>query len=220
MSRLLARWFRRLRRLAEAARSRRRARKGVQVAPHWPRRRGSFVIQALVYLGGLLFVLWVGRALAVVISGKPNTSLPLDADSGCAETGFSCGVMGGIVMTLLSLALGSAIFLVHRLRHIRSAYVRHARNDPAELMPTAGTVTSARVSPDPGTRPHLRRVQRRAVRHELVAVKPADEPWQLIDIATTTRGERITTEVERFAAYETSDAVRAVADDILRHHPA
>ena len=59
----------------------------------------------------------------------------------------------------------------------------------------------------------------RGVRHELVAVKPADEPWQLIDIATTTRGERVTTEVERFAAYETSDAVRAVADDILRHHP-
>ena len=48
--------------------------------------------------------------------------------------------------------------------------------------------------------------------HEIVAIKPLGEPWQLVDVAVTP--------IERFADDETSDAVRAVADDYLYNRAA
>ena len=63
LSRLLKRFFRRLRRLVDAVRNRQRGLKGVELAPRWPRRRGSFVLQAGVSLGALLLVGWGGRAV-------------------------------------------------------------------------------------------------------------------------------------------------------------
>lgn len=51
-------------------------------------------------------------------------------------------------MTLLTLALGGAIFLVYRLQHICRRYVRRARKDPTELVPTAGAVIGDVVGRD------------------------------------------------------------------------
>jgi hypothetical protein len=96
-------------------------------------------LRALVYVGALAWVVWVVRAVAVVAGADP-ADFPLNADAGCRQMGYSCGVMGGIVMSFLSLALGSAIFLLLRLHRIRGPYKRKAKTDPAAMVPTVGAV--------------------------------------------------------------------------------
>lgn len=149
LRRLMRRLYRALRHVGRGVRNRPGRRKGVEVAPTWRKRRVNSVIQALAWIGAGLFVLWVGRALWVVVRGEP-VSFPFDLnpDAGCARTGFSCGVMGGIVMTLLSLALGTAIFLFYRLWHIRRRYVGQAKKNPTQLVPTAGAVIGDVVGRD------------------------------------------------------------------------
>ena len=139
MRRLLIRMSRPFRLLARTVRHRRRSRKGVDSAPRWRRRWGSSVVLVLVCVGALAWVVWVARAVAVV-SGVDPADFPLNADAGCREMGYSCGVMGGIVMSLLTLALGSAIFLLHRLHRIRGPYKRKAKTNPAAMVPTVGAV--------------------------------------------------------------------------------
>jgi hypothetical protein len=92
-----------------------------------------------VYVGALAWVVWVARAVAVVAGADP-ADFPLNADAGCREMGYSCGVMGGIVMSLLSLALGSAIFLLLRLHRVRGPYKRKAKSDPSAMVQTVGAV--------------------------------------------------------------------------------
>lgn len=139
--------YRPLRRALRGMRNRRRKRKGVEVAPTWRRHRRSIALEVLVYIGALLFVLWVVRAVVIVIAGEP-LGLLVNPDASCKEIGFSCGVVNGIVMTLLSLALGSALFLLNRLQRVRGPYVQRARSEPAELVPTAGTVIGDVVGRD------------------------------------------------------------------------
>lgn len=103
--------------------------------------------KVLTFIGAGLFLFWVGRAVVVVSVGEP-LDFPFNPDAGCEETGFSCGVAGGILMTLLSLAAGSAIFLFLRLRRIREPYVRHAKTKPEELVSTAGAVIGEVVGRD------------------------------------------------------------------------
>jgi hypothetical protein len=47
--------------------------------------------------------------------------------------------------------------------------------------------------------------------HEIVAIKPPDEPWQLVDIAITP--------IERLG-HDENAAVRAVAEDYLHNRAA
>ena len=125
--------------LAQTVRHRRRTRKGVDSAPRWSISWGSSALRALVYVGALAWVVWVARAVAVVAGADP-ADFPLNADAGCREMGYSCGVMGGIVMSLLSLALGSAIFLLLRLHRVRGPYKRKAKSNPAAMVQTVGAV--------------------------------------------------------------------------------
>ncbi len=101
----------------------------------------------LIYLTAVVFVLWVARASFAVLFGR-HPEVPLDLDTACRETSFSCDALAGTLGPVLSLALASAVFLLVRLWLVRRPYLRRAVEQPQELVPTAGTIIGDVVGRD------------------------------------------------------------------------
>jgi hypothetical protein len=140
-----------LRRLYKWLRFSGRGRKGVERAPRWPQPRMLIVIgKWLAYGGAAVLVLLIVRALVTVIGFRHPINFPwaINPDNSCSNTGYSCGVVNSIVMTVLSLAFVAAIFFFYRLGHLRRPYVRRARNDTVEVVQTAGTIIGDVVGRD------------------------------------------------------------------------
>jgi hypothetical protein len=91
-----------------------------------------------VYAGAGLFVLWLGRAAYVVANGEPR-GLLADLDSGCRDTGFSCGVLSGTVTSVLTISFATALFLFLRFRQVKRRYRRRARTQAEELVQAGKT---------------------------------------------------------------------------------
>jgi hypothetical protein len=123
---------------------------GVEKAPHWRRTWKKTLAEVVVALGALFLIVFVGRALYVlVVSGKPlEFPFGFNPDGGCADTSYSCGITSGILMTFLSLAFATAVFFIWRLGRIRRLYARRAREETKELLETAGTIISHVVGRD------------------------------------------------------------------------
>ena len=146
-------------------------RKVTRKTPKWARRSTkAWVLEVLTYVLTIALALWVLRAIGIVITGK-SWSFPFDADKRCdtAKIGVSCGALSGLVMTVFSLALASAVFLFWRLRHVRGPYVKRAKDKEKSraLVQTAGKILDDVVGRsklchvimddlrDPDARPHL-----------------------------------------------------------------
>src|SRR4051794_36552522 len=159
------------RRLPKAVREwiRRRGYRGVERAPHWPvGRMRVLIIRGLFWIGAVVFVAVVARAFWVVFVRAGQWDFPFNIDKRCAGIGYSCGVASSIAMTLLTVAFAGWLFFWRRLRRVRRPYVRRARNETRELVPTAGTIIGDVVGRDEichvimddlrqseGRRPHL-----------------------------------------------------------------
>lgn len=105
--------------------------------------------KGIVALGALLLVGLVLRALSVVLRGRPlEVPFGFNPDRGCSNTGYSCGVLSGVAMTFLSLAFATAVFLLYRLRQVRRPFVKRARDETRELVPTAGAIIRSVVGRD------------------------------------------------------------------------
>ena len=98
------------------------------------------------YAGAIIFAVWFGRALYVVLSRHPS-SQPFDIDKACQSTTFSCGVVSGTLGFLLTLGLAYLLFLF-RLARVQIPYVRKARETPAEVVQTADKTIGAVVGRD------------------------------------------------------------------------
>jgi hypothetical protein len=120
---------------------------GVDEPPRW---RGSRplvrAVRFLSYAGAVLFVAWVARALVVVVTGQRG--FLFDFDKACSDTSFSCDALAGTLAPVLSIALVSAIFLLIRLRRIRRPYQRRAREEPHDVVQTAGRIIGEVVGRD------------------------------------------------------------------------
>lgn len=101
------------------------------------------------YLGAFVLIVLVIRSLIVVAAGDPSQfPFGFNPDSGCGEVGYSCGVISGIAMTILSLSLGSVAFLFWRLGHVQYPYMFRAEKEPRDLVPTAGSIVGEVVGRD------------------------------------------------------------------------
>jgi NACHT domain len=149
------RWLRRalrpVRRLIKSIRgATRRGYKGVERPPRWHHARPSIAVARLVTYGGaIVLAALVIRSLVIVFGGSAgHFPFGFDPDRGCDDIGYSCGVANSIVMSALTLAFATAAFVFLRLRRVRAPYVKRARTETRELVPTAGTIIGEIVGRD------------------------------------------------------------------------
>jgi hypothetical protein len=105
----------------------------------WRGRKRVALARVISYGGGALLLLWLARSSYVVFLRKEPWTFPpgFNPDVGCRMIGSSCGAVTGIVVTWLSLAAGTALFLLRRLRAVVKSYGERAEKRPSELVLTA-----------------------------------------------------------------------------------
>jgi hypothetical protein len=119
----------------------------LDASPGWRRNRPLLrAVRYLSYAGAAVFLLWVTGSLVVVVSGNHRWMLGLD--DRCNEASFSCATLAGFLAPVLSIALASAVFLLARLRRVRRPYRRRARENPHEVVQTAGRIIGDVVGRD------------------------------------------------------------------------
>ena len=133
---------------AQRSRRTRKGRSGVARVQRWhARRRAVTATKILSVLGAIALIALVIRAVAVVIARRP-LAFPFDPDTGCGRIDFSCDVLTGIFLPILTLAVASLVFLSFRLSSVHWPYVRKARQHPQELVQTAGSIIGEVVGRD------------------------------------------------------------------------
>ncbi len=126
---------------------RRRREVGIDEPKRWRSRKTIIALQVLSYGGVVLLMVWIARAIFVVITGGSDfTGLYLERR--CEGTGISCGALTGFVLPWLSVALATALFLFRRLRKVPKSRRQDATTKPHKLVPTAGSNTGKVVGRD------------------------------------------------------------------------
>jgi hypothetical protein len=126
---------------------RRRREVGIDEPKRWRSRTSVLALWALTYAGVAVFVVWIARALYVVITGGSDfTGLYLERR--CEGLGISCAALTGFVLPWLSVALATALFLFRRLRKVPKPRRQVALTKPHKLVPTAGSNTGTVVGRD------------------------------------------------------------------------
>ena len=99
--------------------------------------------------GAVLLVLLVIRTLLIIVGAGPVTvPFGFHPDKSCQQMGYWCGVANSLAMTLLTLAFVGAVFLFIRLGRVRRPYIKRAREETRELLPTAGPIVGNVVGRD------------------------------------------------------------------------
>jgi hypothetical protein len=83
-----------------------------------------------------------------VVVRRGSDGLPVDLEARCQQASFSCGTLAGALVPVLSIAVASAIFLLFRLRHVRRPYVRRAKDNARDVVPSAGSIVGEVVGRD------------------------------------------------------------------------
>ena len=126
----------------------RKTRRGVDERRSWrPSRPLIRIVKGASVAGAALLVALIGVSLYAVARGKPSGYLA-HVDTVCNGTSFSCNVLAGTLGPLLSLALASTLFLLVRLWLVRRPYVRKARDEPHNVVQTAGSMIGEVVGRD------------------------------------------------------------------------
>jgi NACHT domain len=147
LRRLLSRLSRPVVRTVKALRIRRDFR-DFKAQRSWRRHRPLVMTRRLLpYGGALVLLLWLIWALYVVVR-RGSDGLPVDLEARCQQASFSCGTLAGALVPVLSIAVASAIFLLFRLRHVRRPYVRRAKDNARDVVPSAGSVIGEVVGRD------------------------------------------------------------------------
>lgn len=105
----------------------------------WRGRRKVAAARFISYGAALLLLLWVARAAFVVLVKHDPVVYPFgfNPDDTCRRVGASCGALTGFVVSWLSVAAASAVFLLRRLRAVVNTYRDAARDTPEDLVATA-----------------------------------------------------------------------------------
>ena len=126
----------------------RKTRHGVDERRSWrPTRPLVRIVKGVSVAGAALLLALIGVSLYAVARGKPSGYLAY-VDTVCNRTSFSCNVLAGTLGPLLSLALASALFLLVRLWLVSRPYVRKARDEPHNVVQTAGSLIGEVVGRD------------------------------------------------------------------------
>jgi NACHT domain len=136
--------------LVRAFRARRthKGRTGPSASRAWRHRRLQVTLaRSVIYVGAAVFLLGVARAVYVVVTSDPGAA-PVNLDSACADTDFSCEALAGTLLPIFSLVLASAVFLLWRHARVHRPFVRRARDRPREVVQTAGSIIGEIVGRD------------------------------------------------------------------------
>lgn len=126
----------------------RKTRRGVDERRSWrPSRPLIRVVKGASVTGAGLLLALIGVSLYAITRGKPSGYLAY-VDTVCNRTSFSCNVLAGTLGPLLSLALASTLFLLVRLWLVSRPYVRKARDEPHNVVQTAGSMIGEVVGRD------------------------------------------------------------------------
>lgn len=126
----------------------RKTRRGDDERRSWrPSRPLVRIAKGISVTGAVLLLTLIAASLYSAVRGKPSGYLAY-ADSACNRTSFSCNVLAGTLGPLLSLALASALFLLVRLWLVRRPYTRKARDEPHNVVQTAGSMIGEVVGRD------------------------------------------------------------------------
>lgn len=114
----------------------------------WHRSRPRMTLARIaIYVGAAIFLLGVARTIYVVVTSDPG-GVPVNLDSACDDTDFSCEALAGTLLPILSLALASAVFLLWWHARVHRPFVRRARDRPREVVQTAGSIIGEVVGRD------------------------------------------------------------------------
>jgi len=113
---------------------RRAAKPNVDKPGKWVRRRSWFIIPAAC-IGGLIAIAWGLWSLYVIAFVHHKTII----ERYCSKVS-ACDAATGFVGPVLTVALATAVFLMWRAWRLKRPIVRKAREEPRELVPTAGTI--------------------------------------------------------------------------------
>lgn len=127
--RLSSRASRALGRVARRLRVRIAARPRVAPAQRWWTKRQWRIVGAVV--STLVVLAWVGVA-AVLLLGE---RFPVGGWCKVRE----CGTAYGVISPVLGIGVGTFIFLLFTSRRVSRSFRGHARRDPRDMVPTAGT---------------------------------------------------------------------------------
>ena len=105
-------------------------------ASQWrPRTRRATLIILVLSCLGLLVVVATGDAIVEMIAPGGDGLLGIDAR--CGEAAFSCGIIGGLLISVVPIVIAVLSLLVWRLRRVRDRYRERAANRPEELVEAA-----------------------------------------------------------------------------------
>lgn len=108
----------------------------------------GWVFAALLLLLEVAAVLLVGWNL---LADKPLEFAvdPMNyVEERCDETGFACTVASSIFFTVVPLLVGSFVFVFWRMRRVQRPLVKRAKEQPTELVETAGEIVGSVVGRD------------------------------------------------------------------------
>ncbi|MET9511935.1 NACHT domain-containing protein [Streptomyces flavidovirens] len=126
--------------------------RGYNHARKWRvRKRGGYVpLLVLTFLGALVLLFLAVTAVVTLVQGADREFWsPLTwADDHCDRSSLSCGVLQTVVMPFLTLALATVAYIFFRFTRVRTAYLKKAREQPHELVETAGGIFGKVVGRD------------------------------------------------------------------------
>jgi hypothetical protein len=92
-------------------------------------------MRVVIGVGALVIALWIGFSIVAVFGG------PAWLEPGsCDDRPFSCGIIGGLVVSALPLGVAYGWLVGWRVNRVRDRYVKHARETPAELVEGTATI--------------------------------------------------------------------------------
>jgi NACHT domain-containing protein len=111
------------------------------VRQRWRGRRWFWRQVKFVVLAALALALTVVAVLAVWAFATGDQLKPFaDAAKRCADSGYACTIFSTVLFTAAPLTIGLVVFLAWRYRWIPTSYKRQAKEQPGELVETAGSI--------------------------------------------------------------------------------
>ncbi|MET7271052.1 hypothetical protein ABZS59_07655 [Streptomyces flaveolus] len=111
--------------------------------------RWYFPLLGLTFLGAFAEVFLIAMAVARLVGPSPLHAPLRWIEGQCDGEGhFACGLLQGIVMPFLTVALATVAYLFFRFTRVSRAYLRKAREAPRDMVPTAGGIFGRVVGRD------------------------------------------------------------------------
>ncbi|OEJ28636.1 hypothetical protein AR457_33470 [Streptomyces agglomeratus] len=103
---------------------------------------------AATVLGALVLVFLAVAALVTLVNDRTFWTPVRWLDQHCAKSSHACNVLQSLIMPFLTLSLATVAYLSFRFTRVRRAYLRKAREEPHELVETAGGILGRVVGRD------------------------------------------------------------------------